>query len=199
MNGKIKIGIVGYGNVGRGVRLATYQNGDMELVAIFTRRDVASLNIDDPNIEVLNVSEADRFKDHIDVMILCGGSATDLTQQGPYFAEKFNTVDSFDTHARIPEYFNAIDRASRQGKKTSLISGGWDPGLFSINRVMAESILPKGKGYTFWGPGVSLGHSDAIRRIEGVKDAVQYTIPIESAIEKVRKGEMPELKNRQAF
>lgn len=195
MNGKIKIGIVGYGNVGRGVRLATYQNGDMELVAIFTRRDVASLNIDDPNIEVLNVSEADRFKDHIDVMILCGGSATDLTQQGPYFAEKFNTVDSFDTHARIPEYFNAIDRASRQGKKTSLISGGWDPGLFSINRVMAESILPKGKGYTFWGPGVSLGHSDAIRRIEGVKDAVQYTIPKESAVESIRKGNMPKLTN----
>jgi len=192
---KIRIGIVGYGNVGKGVRLAAYQNPDMELVAIFTRRDVNSINIDDTSVKVVNVLEAESFKDTIDVMILCGGSATDLVEQGPYFAKMFNTVDSFDTHAKIPEYFDAVDKSAQMGENTSLISGGWDPGLFSLNRVMAEAILPRGRGYTFWGPGVSLGHSDAIRRIEGVKDAVQYTIPKESAVESIRKGNMPKLTN----
>ena len=195
MGDKIRIGIVGYGNVGKGVRLAAYQNPDMELVAIFTRRDVNSINIDDTSVKVVNVLEAESFKDTIDVMILCGGSATDLVEQGPYFAKMFNTVDSFDTHAKIPEYFDAVDKSAQMGENTSLISGGWDPGLFSLNRVMAEAILPRGRGYTFWGPGVSLGHSDAIRRIEGVKDAVQYTIPKESAVESIRKGNMPKLTN----
>lgn len=197
MREKIRIGIVGYGNVGKGVRLAIYQNEDMELVAIFTRRDPASLGLDDPNIEVLSISQAEQFKDSIDVMILCGGSATDLVEQGPYFAKLFNTVDSFDTHAKIPEYFDMIDESAKLGNNTSLISGGWDPGLFSLNRLMAEAILPEGEGYTFWGPGISLGHSDAIRRVEGVEDAVQYTIPKESAIDRVRQGENPKLTNAE--
>lgn len=192
---KIKIGIVGYGNVGKGVRLASYQNEDMDLVAIFTRRDPNSINVDDPDVEVVHISEVESYEDIIDVMILCGGSATDLVEQGPYFAKKFNTVDSFDNHAKIPEYFVAVDKSAKEGKNTSLVSGGWDPGLFSLNRVMAEAILPKGKGYTFWGPGVSLGHSDAIRRIKGVKDAVQYTIPKKSAVNAVRDGKLPEFTN----
>lgn len=197
MSAKIRIGIIGYGNVGRGVRLALGQNEDMELVAIFTRRDPDNIYVDNPNVSILKISEAEKFQGKIDVMILCGGSATDLVEQGPYFARLFNTVDSFDTHAKIPEYFESMDEAARTGKNTSLISGGWDPGLFSLNRLMAEAILPKGEVHTFWGPGISLGHSDAIRRIEGVEDAVQYTIPIEAAIERVRRGENPKLSNAQ--
>ncbi|NMA94482.1 MAG: diaminopimelate dehydrogenase [Clostridiales bacterium] len=197
MGDKIKLGIVGYGNVGRGVRLAIEQNEDMDLVGIFTRRAPDSLRIRDSNIQVVNTNSAKDYKKKIDVMILCGGSATDLIEQGPYFASMFNTVDSFDTHERIPEYFESIDNAAKKGGNTSLISGGWDPGLFSINRLMAEAILPIGLGHTFWGPGISLGHSDAIRQVDGVEDGIQYTLPIESKIDDIRQGGVSELSNAQ--
>ncbi len=193
MDSKIRVGIVGYGNLGRGVELAVQRNEDMELVAIFTRRNPESITPITQNAKVIHISEVENYKSDIDVMILCGGSATDLPEQGPYLARLFNTVDSFDTHAKIPEYFAAIDEAARQGGNVSIISVGWDPGLFSVNRVIGEAILPKGKGYTFWGKGVSQGHSDAIRRVEGVKAGVQYTIPIQEAIDRVRAGEEPEL------
>lgn len=191
MNSQIRVGIVGYGNLGRGVLAAIEQCPDMELVGIFTRRSPESISVND--VKVLHISEAESYKDKIDVMILCGGSATDLPEQGPMFSQMFNTVDSYDTHAKIPEYFEAVDKAAKESGKTSIISVGWDPGLFSINRLMAEAILPAGENYTFWGKGVSQGHSDAIRRVEGVKGAVQYTVPIEEAVEKVRSGENPEL------
>ncbi|MFE8698732.1 diaminopimelate dehydrogenase [Cytobacillus sp. FJAT-53684] len=193
MNNQIKIGIVGYGNLGRGVVAAIEQSTDMEIAGIFTRRAPESISVHNPNLKVLPISQAEEWKDEIDVMILCGGSATDLPEQGPQFAQMFNTVDSYDTHAKIPEYFDSVNKAATESGKTSIISVGWDPGLFSINRLMAEAILPKGETYTFWGKGVSQGHSDAIRRIEGVKGAVQYTVPIENAIESVRSGENPEL------
>ncbi len=193
----IRIGIVGYGNLGRGVELALKQNPDMQLVAVFTRRSPGVIGVSDNNVRVLHVSEAEKMKEEIDVMILCGGSATDLPEQGPLFAGMYNTVDSFDTHAKIPEYFEKVDRAAKSAGKTGIISVGWDPGLFSINRLMAEAILPRGKGYTFWGKGVSQGHSDAIRRVRGVKNAIQYTVPIEEALEKVRRGENPELSTRE--
>ena len=182
----IRIGILGYGNLGKGVELGIKQNPDMELVAIFTRRDPESLKTV-TNIPVINITEIEEWKDKIDVMILCGGSATDLPEQGPKYAEMFSTIDSFDTHARVPEYYANIDAQAKKGGNLSIISVGWDPGLFSLNRLYAETILPLGNTYTFWGKGVSQGHSDAIRRIEGVKNAVQYTIPIEEAVERVRK------------
>ncbi|MEH7391310.1 diaminopimelate dehydrogenase [Bacillus sp. JJ1474] len=191
MNSQIKVGIVGYGNLGRGVLAAINQCPDMELVSIFTRRSPESIHVKD--VKVLHISEAENYKDKIDVMILCGGSATDLPEQGPQFAQWFNTVDSYDTHAKIPEYFDSVDQAAKESGKISIISVGWDPGLFSINRLMAEAILPAGENYTFWGKGVSQGHSDAVRRVEGVKGAVQYTVPIEEAVEKVRSGENPQL------
>lgn len=193
MSNQIKVGIVGYGNLGRGTVEAIKQCPDMELVAIFTRRTPDSLSIDLPNVEVVHISQAEEYKEKIDVMILCGGSATDLPEQGPSFAKMFNTIDSFDTHAKIPEYFSAVDQSAKEHGKTSIISVGWDPGLFSINRLMAEAVLPTGKTYTFWGKGLSQGHSDAIRRVEGVAGGVQYTVPIEEAVEKVKSGVNPEL------
>lgn len=192
----IKIGILGYGNLGKGVEVGIKQNPDMELVSIFTRRNPESLKTV-TNVPVINISEVEKWKDKIDVMILCGGSATDLPNQGPKYAEMFNTVDSFDTHAKVSEYYNQVNEKAIKGNKISIISVGWDPGLFSINRLYAETILPTGNTYTFWGKGVSQGHSDAIRRISGVKNAVQYTIPIEDAVEAVREGNNPVLTTRQ--
>ncbi|HEY4552304.1 MAG TPA: diaminopimelate dehydrogenase [Bacillaceae bacterium] len=197
MENKIKVGISGYGNLGRGVEAAIRQNEDMELVALFSRREPESIDVKDKQVKVLHISKAEEYADQIDVMILCGGSATDLPEQGPYFAKMFNTVDSFDTHAKIPDYFEAVDEAAEGSGKTSIISVGWDPGLFSINRLMGEAILPEGETYTFWGKGVSQGHSDAIRRISGVKGAVQYTVPVEDAINRVRNGENPDLSTRE--
>lgn len=193
----IRVGIVGYGNLGRGVELAIGDNPDMKLVAVFTRRAPESLKLIDSSINVLHISEAEKMKTEIDVMILCGGSATDLPQQGPELVEMFNTVDSFDTHAKIPGYFNTLNQAAKTSGKIGIISVGWDPGLFSINRLLTEAIMPQGNTYTFWGRGVSQGHSDAIRRVKGVAGAVQYTIPIEEAVERVRKGENPELSTGQ--
>jgi len=193
---KIQIGIVGYGNLGRGVAAAVERTPDMELTAVFTRRNPAELSGPD-GVAVRHVSEADAYRDRIDVMILCGGSATDLPEQGPRFARLFNTVDSFDTHAKIPEYFEQVDAAAKAAGRVAVISPGWDPGLFSLNRLIMEAVLPDGKEYTFWGKGVSQGHSDAIRRLEGVKNAVQYTIPVEEAIERIRAGETPELSTRE--
>ena len=195
---KIRIGIVGYGNLGRGVELALAKCPDMELAGIFTRRPPESVKPAFSQTKVLHIDDAAGMKDLIDVMILCGGSAKDLPEQGPYFAKLFNTVDSFDTHAKIPEYYKKVNESARQSGKISIISVGWDPGLFSINRLMTEAILPDGQTYTFWGKGVSQGHSDAIRRIEGVKDAKQYTIPIEEAVEKVRSGSNPRLTTRES-
>lgn len=193
----IKVGIIGYGNLGKGTEYALAQQKDMELVAIFTRRGPNSVTPINPNVPVYHVNDVEQFVGKIDVMILCGGSATDLPEQTPQFTRLFNTVDSFDTHAKVPEHFAAVDAVATENNKVSVISVGWDPGLFSINRVMAEAVLPEGESYTFWGKGVSQGHSDAIRRIEGVIDAKQYTIPVESAIEAVRGGEQPQLTTRQ--
>lgn len=197
MQQKIRVGIVGYGNLGRGVKAAIKQNADMELVAVFTRRPVDTVKVDEPQVKVLNVDAAKEYVNNIDVMILCGGSATDLPKQGPYFASLFNTVDSFDTHAKIPEYFKIINESAQASGKTSAISIGWDPGLFSLNRLLGEVVLPVGASYTFWGPGVSQGHSDAVRRIPGVKGGVQYTIPVEEVMNKIRNGENPELTARE--
>ena len=193
----IRIGIMGYGNLGRGIECALRQNPDMELAAVFTRRDPKTVSILTDGAAVCSVSEAEDWKDKIDVMILCGGSATDLPEQTPKYASMFNVVDSFDTHARIPEHFANVDAAAKQSGKTGIISVGWDPGMFSLNRLYANAILPDGKDYTFWGKGVSQGHSDAIRRVEGVKDARQYTIPVEAALDAVRNGENPELTTRE--
>ncbi len=193
----IKIGILGYGNLGRGVECAVRQNRDMELKAVFTRRNPADVKILTDTATVCSVAEAEEWKDKLDVLILCGGSATDLPRQTPEYAKFFNVVDSFDTHAAIPMHFAAVDAAARESGKTAIISVGWDPGMFSLNRMYANAILPEGKDYTFWGRGVSQGHSDAIRRIPGVKDAKQYTIPVESALSAVRTGENPELTTRQ--
>ncbi|MCR5341784.1 MAG: diaminopimelate dehydrogenase [Butyrivibrio sp.] len=191
-----RIGIIGYGNLGKGVELAVKEAKDMELVAVFTRRDPASLTIKTQGIPVVSVSEVENWKDKIDVMILCGGSATDLPVQTPEYAKLFNVVDSFDTHARIPEHFANVDAAAKEAGKVAVISCGWDPGMFSLARVYSNAILPDGNDYTFWGKGVSQGHSDAIRRIEGVKNAKQYTIPVESALDAVRSGKNPELTTR---
>ena len=193
----IRVGIYGYGNLGRGIESAVRQNGDMELVAFFTRRDPSSLKTKSENVPVYSANDVEKHADEIDVLILCGGSATDLPLQTPALAEKFCVVDSFDTHARIPEHFANVDAAAKRGGKTALISCGWDPGMFSLNRLYANAVLPDGKDYTFWGRGVSQGHSDAIRRIDGVFDAKQYTIPVEAALESVRAGENPELTTRQ--
>lgn len=193
----MKIGILGYGNLGRGVECAIKQNPDMELAAVFTRRDPKQVSILTKTAAVCRVSEAADWKERIDVMILCGGSATDLPEQTPEFARLFNVVDSFDTHAKIPQHFAAVDTAAKEAGKVGIISVGWDPGMFSLNRMYASAILPNGKDYTFWGKGVSQGHSDAIRRIAGVKDAKQYTIPVESALEAVREGKNPELSTRE--
>ena len=194
---KIRIGIVGYGNIGRGVEQSVKRNDDMELKAVFTRRDPASVKIQTEGAEVKHFDDMEAMKDEIDVMILCGGSATDLPVIGPKVAASFNTIDSFDTHAKIPEYFANVDKAAKEGKNVSIISVGWDPGMFSLNRLYAESILVQGSTYTFWGKGVSQGHSDAIRRIEGVKNGIQYTVPIEAAVDQVRSGSEPELTTRQ--
>jgi len=192
----IRIGIYGYGNLGRGVESAIRQNPDMELKAVFTRRDPAALKIRTENVPVVSAADVDQWTDKIDVMILCGGSATDLPVQTPALAEKFTLINSFDTHAKIPEHFAAVDAAAKKGGKVAMISLGWDPGMFSLNRMIASVVLTEGKNYTFWGRGVSQGHSDAIRRIEGVVDARQYTVPVPEAVQKVRNGENPELGTR---
>lgn len=193
----IRLGIIGYGNLGRGVELAASKADDMELVAVFTRRDPATVKLHTEGIPVLKIDEVADWKDKIDVMILCGGSATDLPTQTPEFAKMFNVVDSFDTHARIPEHFENVDRSAKDAGKVAVISCGWDPGLFSLARVYGNAILPDGNDYTFWGKGVSQGHSDACRRVEGVQDARQYTIPVQSALDAVRSGANPELTTRQ--
>lgn len=196
MDRKIRIAILGYGNLGKGIEYAVAQNSDMELAAVFTRREPGTVKTAGA-VPVYHVDELLKRKDDIDVLMLCGGSATDLPEQTPRYAGYFNVVDSFDTHARIPEHFAKVDRAAREGGKIAMISVGWDPGMFSLNRLYASSILREGKDYTFWGRGVSQGHSDAIRRIPGVKNAKQYTIPVESALESVRACENPELTTRQ--
>lgn len=193
----IRIGILGYGNLGRGVECAVKQNPDMELVAVFTRREPENVSILTKEACVCRVSEVEDWKDKIDVMILCGGSATDLPKQTPEYVKLFNVVDSFDTHAKIPEHFENVDRVARENGRIGIISVGWDPGMFSLNRMYANAILPEGRDYTFWGKGVSQGHSDAVRRIAGVKNAKQYTIPVDSALEAVRAGGNPELTTRQ--
>ena len=194
---KIRVGIVGYGNVGRGVEVALRQNPDMELVAVFTRRAPETLTIQTPSAAVVHMDDIESYTDKVDVVILCGGSATDLPVQGPEMAKLFNTIDSFDTHARIPEYHASVEAAATAAGKTSVISVGWDPGLFSMIRMMSGAILPVGEDYTFWGKGVSQGHSDAIRRVNGVKNGIQYTIPVTEAIDKVRAGENPTLSTRE--
>ena len=193
----MKIGIYGYGNLGKGVECAIMQNPDAELVAVFTRRDPDSVKIITPTAEVVKADRVLEYKDRIDVLIICGGSATDLPVMTPELAKTFNVIDSFDTHARIPEHFRNVDKAAKENGNIALISAGWDPGMFSVNRLMASAILPEGKDYTFWGRGVSQGHSDAIRRIDGVIDARQYTCPVEEAMNKVRAGENPELTTRE--
>ena len=193
----IRIGIVGYGNIGRGVELAIERNADMELVAVVTRRNPETVNVLTEGVKKVHLNDVLSLKGEVDVMILCGGSATDLPVMGPQIVKNFNTIDSFDTHAKIPEYFANVDVAAKEGGNIGIISVGWDPGMFSLNRLYAESILVQGSTYTFWGKGVSQGHSDAIRRIPGVKDAKQYTVPIEEAIEGVRSGSEPELTTRQ--
>ena len=193
----IRIGILGYGNLGRGVECAIKHNPDLELVAVFTRRAPETVKILTETAAVYSVNDAEKMKDKIDVLIICGGSATDLPKQTPEYAKMFNVIDSFDTHARIPEHFDSVDAAAKESGHIGIISVGWDPGMFSLNRMYANAILTNGNDYTFWGKGVSQGHSDAIRRIDGVKDAKQYTIPVESALEAVRAGENPELTTRQ--
>ena len=194
---KIRIGILGYGNLGRGVELALRQNPDMELCAFFTRRDPESLVTRSPEIPVYHIDALTEYKDALDVLILCGGSATDLPIQSPQYAQYFNIVDSFDNHSKIPEHFDACDTVAKNAGKIAFISGGWDPGMFSLQRLLGNCILPQGNDYTFWGKGVSQGHSDAIRRIEGVLDAKQYTIPLDAALNAVRNGENPSLSTRE--
>jgi diaminopimelate dehydrogenase len=190
MENKIRVGIVGYGNLGKGVEMALAQNPDFELRSIFTRRDPNGIRSES---KVKHISQIQDYENQIDVMILCGGSAKDLPEQGPMLAKIFNTVDSFDNHGKIPDYFKKLDKAARESSNISLLSVGWDPGLFSLNRLLSQAVLPEGKDYTFWGNGVSQGHSDAIRRVPGVKKGIQYTIPIKEAVNKVRSGENPEL------
>ena len=193
----IRLGISGYGNLGRGVEAAVKHNPDFELKVIFTRRDLASIKPLTKGVKVESVSKAAEYKDEIDVLILCGGSATDLPEQTPVYAKTFNVVDSFDTHANIPAHFDAVDAAAKKSGKVALISCGWDPGMFSLARVYGDSVLPGGETYTFWGKGVSQGHSDAIRRVEGVLDARQYTVPVQAALDAVRSGANPTLTTRQ--
>lgn len=194
---KIRIGIVGYGNLGKGVEAAIRQNPDTELVAVFTRRDPSGLKLETKNVPVIKYGNASQYEGKIDVMILCGGSATDLAVQTPEMARMFNTIDSFDTHAKINEYFRVVNDWALPTRHVSIVSVGWDPGMFSVNRLYNNCILPGGKDYTFWGPGVSQGHSDAIRRIKGVKNAKQYTLPVKGAVDAVRNGENPDLTTRQ--
>lgn len=189
----IKIGIVGYGNLARGAECAIRQNPDMELAVVFTRREPASVKILTPDVPVEAMVQISNWKGKLDVLLLCGGSATDLPEMTPVFARDFNVIDSFDNHSRIPEHFAAVDKAAKEGGNIALISAGWDPGMFSLNRLYAEAVLPQGETYTFWGKGVSQGHSDAVRRIPGVVDCRQYTIPVKSAMESVRAGEQPQL------
>ena len=193
----IRIGILGYGNLAKGVELAIRQNPDMELKVVFTRRDPSTVKTLTEGVEVANSNDAANYQDKIDVLVICGGSATDLPTQTPEYASMFNVIDSFDTHAKIPEHFANVDKAALASNHTALISGGWDPGMFSINRLYGSCILPEGKDYTFWGKGVSQGHSDAIRRVPGVKNGKQYTIPVEAALEAVRSGSEPEITTRQ--
>ena len=193
----MRVGILGYGNLGRGIECAIRQNADMELTAVFTRRDPKTVKILTEGVNVYSVKDILEHKDEVDVLVLCGGSATDLPKQTPEYAKYFNVIDSFDTHARIPEHFANVDKSAKESGHVALISCGWDPGMFSLNRLYANAILPEGNDYTFWGKGVSQGHSDAIRRVPGVKDGKQYTIPVESALEAVRNGENPELTTRQ--
>ena len=194
---KIKIGIVGYGNIGKAVEKAVGQNADMEIAVILTRRPPEQIKPKTPGLQVDLIGNAPKYRDQIDVAVLCSGSARDLPEQGPAMAAIFNTVDSYDTHAKIPQYFDTLDLISRKAGKTAVISTGWDPGLFSLFRVIEESVLPVGSAYTFWGPGVSQGHSDAVRQLEGVQDARQYTIPLKTAVEKVRQGGEPQLPTRE--
>ena len=194
---KIKIAIAGYGNLGKGVECAIHQNPDMELYGVFSRRNPQDLVTVFPETKAYSINDILDHKDNIDVVIICGGSATDLPKQTPYLGEHFNVVDSFDTHAKIPEHFANVDKSAKEGGKIALISVGWDPGMFSLNRLYGNAILPEGSDYTFWGKGVSQGHSEAIRRIQGVVDARQYTIPVEDALIKVRNGENPELSTRE--
>ena len=193
----IRVGIMGYGNLGRGIECALKQNNDMELVAVFSRRDPATVKILTEGVKVYKAEEAVNHKEEIDVLILCGGSATDLPVQTPEFAKDFTVVDSFDTHAKIPEHFANVDAAAKENGNVAVISAGWDPGMFSLNRLYANAILPDGKDYTFWGKGVSQGHSDAIRRVDGVANAKQYTVPVEAALTAVRSGANPELSTRE--
>ena len=196
MTTKIKIGILGYGNLGKATELAIKNNDDMELVSVFTRRNPSELKtLSDTKVD--SVNNITNYQDKIDVLVLCGGSATDLPVQTPEFAKLFNVIDSFDTHAKIPEHFSNVDKSAKESKHIALISCGWDPGAFSLNRLIAESFLPNGSTYTFWGKGVSQGHSDAIRRVKGVKNAIQYTVPVEASMDSVRKGENPTLTTRQ--
>ncbi|WP_153730600.1 diaminopimelate dehydrogenase [Sporosarcina obsidiansis] len=197
MNNKIRVGIAGYGNLGRGVESAISQNEDMTLVGVFTRREPADVQLLSKQVPVYKLDQIESFKEDIDVLILCGGSKNDLPEQGPALAKNFTIIDSFDTHAKIPEYFAAVDEAAHAAGTTAIISVGWDPGLFSINRLLGEAILPEGATYTFWGKGLSQGHSDAVRRVEGVKAGVQYTLPAEEAINRVRSGEQPELSTKE--
>ena len=193
----IRVAIVGYGNLGRGAQAAIKQSPDMQLVGVFSRRDPASVTLIDDRVPVYAMDDIEEYKDDIDVLILCGGSKSDLPEQGPALAGLFNIVDSFDTHAKIPEYFAALDTPAKKANKVAMLSVGWDPGLFSINRLYGEAILPVGETYTFWGKGLSQGHSDAIRRVDGVKSGVQYTLPSESAMARVRSGEQPTLSTRE--
>lgn len=196
MTHPIRVAIAGYGNLGRGVEAALKQNPDMRLVGVFSRRDPASVSLLDASVPVYPIAEIAGFQDAVDVMILCGGSKTDLPEQGPYLAQFFNTVDSFDTHAKVNEHYAALDQSAQKCRHVAMLSGGWDPGLFSINRLFGEAILPEGETYTFWGKGLSQGHSDAVRRVMGVKKAVQYTLPSEAAMARVRSGEQPTLSTR---
>ena len=197
MSNRIRVAIAGYGNLGRGVESALAQNPDMRLVGVFSRRDPASVTLLDSNVPVYAMDTIEQYQDDVDVMILCGGSKSDLPEQGPYLAQFFNTVDSFDTHAKVPEYYAALDQSARESGRVAMLSVGWDPGLFSINRLFGEAILPAGETYTFWGKGLSQGHSDAVRRVPGVQAGVQYTLPSEDAIARVRRGERPELSTRE--
>ncbi len=197
MSHRIRVAIAGYGNLGRGVEAALAQNPDMRLVGVFSRRDPVSVSLLDSSVPVYAMADIEQYQDEVDVMILCGGSKSDLPEQGPYLAQFFNTVDSFDTHAKVPEYYAALDQSARDAGRVALLSVGWDPGLFSLNRLYGEAILPEGETYTFWGKGLSQGHSDAVRRVPGVQSAVQYTLPSEDAMARVRNGEQPQLTTRE--
>jgi diaminopimelate dehydrogenase len=194
---KIRIGIAGYGNLGKSAELGIRQNEDCVLAGVFTRRDPSDIQLKTEGVNAYSIEDAARMADKIDIMLLCGGSMSDLPEQGPYFAGLFNTVDGYDTHAKIPQYFSEIDKAAKENNHVCIIASGWDPGMFSLNRLYAQTILPQGKNYTFWGKGVSQGHSDAIRRVKGVLNGKQYTIPVEEAMDKVRNGETPEFTTRQ--